>query len=166
MLRRRIHLLFLGLSIAPTLPFLAPSAVVADEAARLTYGVPETDAIQVSGVCDATPGTSVKFSIITFGADVGDLKEGTPVDLRFLGGGFHYSLKGEVHGTDAEESISGVLVRMDHDDPLWKVMGEKETLNYLVPGHTVTTLNFVRGRERIRAFVEACRTYAANLDFG
>jgi len=179
--RRRTHLVIFGLSIALNLPFLAPSAVAADEnmewqfsefndpdnkgrmTARLTFGVPETDAVQVSGVCDAAPSTSVNFSAVTFGADVGDLKDGSPVELRFLGGGYHYALKGEVYGTEAEEGVSGVLVRLDHENPLWKAFREKDTLNYMVPGHTVTTLNLARGRDNIQAFVEACRTYAESV---
>lgn len=182
MLRRSTSRVLAAVFITLTLPFQTRHAVAADEelagqfsefndpdnkgrmTARLTFAVPETDAVRVSGVCDASASTSVKFSVVIFNADVGDLKDGTPVDLRFLGGGFHYVLKGEVHGTEAEEGVSGVLMRMGHDDPLWKAMGEKESLNYLVPGHTVTTLNFMRGREKIRAFVEACRNYGANLD--
>ena len=177
-----MHLVFLTLSFALMVPFLAPSTVAANEdmvwqfsefndpdnkgrmTARLTFGIPETDAVQVSGICDATPSTSANFSVLRFGTDIGDLKEGAPVDLRFLGGGFHYALKGEVYGTQAEEGVSGVLVTLEHDNPLWKAFSEKETLNYLVPGHTVTTLNFARGRENIQAFVEACRAYAKAIE--
>ena len=56
--------------------------------ARLVYGVPETDNVQIIGVCDARPSTGVKVSSVTFGADTGDLANGADAELRFSGGGF------------------------------------------------------------------------------
>jgi hypothetical protein len=69
--------------------------------ARLTFGVPETDGIQVSGACDAASGT--KFSSVTFGADVGDFENGKHVEVRFSGGGFDHVLQGQVHRAVGEE---------------------------------------------------------------
>jgi hypothetical protein len=65
--------------------------------ARLIYGVPETDAIQVSGVCEARSGSGMQASSVTLGADIGDLEDGKEVDVHFSGDGFDHMLKGIVH---------------------------------------------------------------------
>lgn len=128
--------------------------------ARLAYGVPETDNIQVSGVCDASPSTGVKFSSVTFGADTGDLKEGDAVELYFSGGGFKHTLKGSVYGTQAEVGVSGVHADIEHDDPIWKALQEQETLEYFVPGYATASLQLKGGAKNIKSFIEACRTYS------
>ena len=96
--------------------------------ARLVYGIPETDAAQIAAICDGAASTSSQFSSITFGADIGSLKEGTTVSLRFSGGGFSKEIKGQVFGTLAEEGITGVLVDLKHDDALWEALTGKERL--------------------------------------
>ena len=123
--------------------------------AGLIYGVPETDNIQVSGVCDA--GASAKSSSVTFGADIGDLERGKDIELRFSGGGFDHALKGQIHRPAGEEGLSGVHVDIAHDDPLWRAMAEKDSLDYLVPGYKAATLDLTRGKDRIEAFVQARR---------
>jgi len=128
--------------------------------ARLTYGVPETDNIQVSGVCDGTPSTSAAFSSVTFGAESGDLKDGTETELRFSGGGFDHVMKGAIYRPRAEEGISGVHLDIPHDDPLWRALQEKDTIDYLVPGYRASTLDLKRGKDKIKSFIEACRAYA------
>jgi hypothetical protein len=129
--------------------------------ARLVYGVPETDNVQVSGVCDAGASTSVTFSSVTFGADIGDLETGKDIELRVSGGGFDHALKGQIHRATGEEGLNGVLVDIGHDDPMWGAMNEKESLDYLVPGYKAATLDLTRGRDKIKQFVQACETYAA-----
>lgn len=54
--------------------------------ARLVYGVPETDNVQIMGVCDARPSTSAQFANLTFGVDIGGLTNGADAALRFSGG--------------------------------------------------------------------------------
>jgi hypothetical protein len=127
--------------------------------ASLIYGVPETDAFQVSGMCEAKPGGP--FSILTFGADIGMLEANKEVELRFSGGGFDHAVKGKIHRDSGEEGLSGVAVELAGDDPLWGAMDEKESLDYLVPGYKAATLDFTRGRDKIKQFVQACRAYAA-----
>jgi hypothetical protein len=111
-------------------------------------------------MCEAAPGTSAKFSILTFGADIGGLEANKDVELRFSGGGFDHALKGQIHRAAGEEDLSGVQVDVEHDDPLWQAMAEKDSLDYLVPGYRAETLDLTRGRDKIKQFVEACRTYA------
>jgi len=129
--------------------------------ARLVYGVPETDNVQVTGVCDATRGIGVQSSSVTFGAEIGDLENGKQVELRVSGGGFDHPLKGEIYRSTGEEGLNGVRVDIKHDDPLWAEMDEKESLDYLVPGYRAATLDFTRGRNKIKQFVQACRAYPA-----
>lgn len=129
-------------------------------AARLSYGVPETDNVQVSGVCDAAPSTGAKYASVTFGADTGDLKEGEEVELRFTGGGFDHAMRGSVYGTQAEFGVSGVHVDIAHDDPLWQALLGKPEIDYLVPGYRASSLKLADGKDRIKSFITACRTYA------
>src|SRR5262245_48560471 len=58
--------------------------------AKLIYGVPETDNVQVTGVCDATRGPGGQSFSVTFGAEIGDLENGKEVELRVSGGGFDH----------------------------------------------------------------------------
>lgn len=129
--------------------------------ARLAYGVPETDNIQVTGVCDGRPSTGAKFSSVTFGADVGpDPRGGEPVELRFTGGGFDHVAKGTIERPQSEEGIVGVHLELEHDDPLWQALQEKSQLDYFVPGYRTSTLELSEGKDKIASFITACRGYA------
>ncbi len=128
--------------------------------ARLVYGIPETDAAQIAAICDGAASTSSQFSSITFGTDIGSLKEGTTVSLRFSGGGYSHEIKGQVYGTLAEEGITGVLVDLKHDDALWEALTGKERLSYLVPGYNASNVELSKGRSAIKQFIDTCRAYA------
>jgi hypothetical protein len=128
---------------------------------RLIYGVPETDNVQVSGACVHSSSVGANFSIVTFGADIGDLGTGKDTELRVSGGGFDHALKGKIIRATGEEGLSGVEVDVGNDDPLWRAFAEKESLDYLVPGYKAATLDLTRGRDKIKQFVKACETYAA-----
>ena len=127
--------------------------------ARLIYGVPETDNVQVSGTCEAKGG--VASSRITFGADIGDLQDGKETELRVSGGGFDHALNGTIQRTTAEEGLNGVAVDVAVDDPLFGAMADKTSLDYLVRGYKASSLDFERGRDKIQQFVSACRSAAS-----
>ena len=127
--------------------------------ARLVYGIPETDAAQIIATCDGAASTSSQFSSVTFGADIGALKEGATVSLRFSGGGYSNEIKGQVHGTLAETGITGVLVDLKHDDALWEALTGKERLSYFVPGYNASSVELGKGRPFIKQFIETCRAY-------
>jgi von Hippel-Lindau disease tumor suppressor protein len=165
--------LLLGLSLAPALvtPAFAQDGDMVWQfsesnelenkgatTARLIYGVPETDNVQVMGVCDARPSTGVKFASMTFGADIGDLANGADAELRFSGGGFEQTLKGNVQRVQ-EEGISGVHLDIENSDALWTAFAEKDMLDYQVPGYRAAPLTLEPGRDKIKSFVEACRIY-------
>ncbi len=129
--------------------------------ARLSYGVPETDNVQVRAVCDGAPSTGAKFSSVVFGAVTGkDPKDGADVDLHFSGGGFDHVMKGTIYRGHSDEDISGVHLDIAHDDPLWQALLEKDQLDYLVPGYRASSLDLARGRDNIKKFIESCRAYA------
>jgi von Hippel-Lindau disease tumor suppressor protein len=126
--------------------------------ARLVYGVPETDNVQVMGVCDARPSTSARFSSITFGAAFGDLPNGKETSLRFSGGGFEQTVDGHVVRAEGE-GLNGVQLDIKNDDPLWTAFTEKASLDYSVPGYRAATLELADGRDNLEKFIAACRTY-------
>jgi len=128
------------------------------KSASLIYGVPETDDVQVMGSCQTDARTGTMASRVTFGADIGDLSLGKDASLRFSGGGFEQTLKGTVARTDAE-GLSGIILDIGNDDPLWTAFAEKETLDYMVPGYRAATLDLANGRDNIAKFVGACRSY-------
>ncbi len=132
--------------------------------ARLDLAIPETDAAQMSGVCDASPSTSVNFSYLVFATDVGTLKDGTQVELRFTGEGIDHVLSGVVSGAQAEVGITGVSLDVEHDDPIWPALTQKMALKYAVPGYKASSLTLAGGQDKIKAFIEACRVYAAAVN--
>ncbi len=131
-----------------------------NKSTRLIYGVPETDNMQVSGACVHSSSIGANFSIVAFGADIGDLESGKDTELRVSGGGFDHALKGKIFRATGEEGLSGVQVDIGNDDPLWRAFAEKESLDYLVPGYKAASLDFTRGRDKIQQYVKACETFA------
>ena len=131
-----------------------------NKSTRLIYGVPETDNVQVSGACVHSSSIGANFSIVTFGADIGDLENGKDTELRLSGGGFDHTLKGKIIRATGEEGLNGVEIDIGNDDPLWRAFAEKESLDYLVPGYKAASLDFTRGRDKIQQFVKACETFA------
>ena len=134
--------------------------------ARLGYGVPETDNVQVDGVCEARSGTGVMSANLILGADVGKLADGANVNVRFTGGGFNHFVSGNVYGTRLEEGVTGVSLDVNVNDPLWKALTEKDSLDYLVPGYSASKLALKDGHDKIRQFIRACRSYAEALGPG
>jgi hypothetical protein len=128
--------------------------------AHLVFGIPETDAIQVTGACKGASGISANLSALTFGADVGQLENGKDADLRFSGGGVEYTAKGHVKRAQGDEGLTGVALLIEHSDPLWTLLTDKSQLDYLVPGYGARKLNLERGRVNIQKFISACRVYA------
>ena len=89
--------------------------------------MPETDNVQVSGACVHSSSVGANFSIVTFGADIGDLQNDKDTELRVSGGGFDHALKGKIFRATGEEGVSGVQVDIGNDDPLWRAFAEKDS---------------------------------------
>ncbi|MGH1420041.1 MAG: hypothetical protein ACRBCJ_14390 [Hyphomicrobiaceae bacterium] len=128
--------------------------------ARLTLGVPETDAAQFSAICSASNSTRVENSVIELSMDVGNKRDGEDIEVLFSGGGFAHTVKGEVYGQNAEVGISGVVIRPKHNDKLWAALTEKNALDYVVLGFRASTLNLANNKAQIESFIRACRDYA------
>jgi len=130
-----------------------------NKSTRLVYGVPETDNVQVSGACVHSSSVGANFTIVTFGADIGDLQNDKDIELRVSGGGFDHALKGKIFRAPGEEGVSGVQVDIGNDDPLWQAFAEKDSVDYLVPGYKASSLDLTKGRDKIQQFVKACETF-------
>jgi hypothetical protein len=128
--------------------------------AHLIFGVPETDAVRVTGSCDGAAGADANLSKLTFSADIGQLEAGREVDLRFSGGGVEHTTKGHVHRTEGGEGLTGVALSVEHSDPLWTLLTDKKQVDYLVPGYGAGKLNLERGQANIQKFISACKARA------
>lgn len=126
---------------------------------QLIFGVPESDDIRVLGVCDASKSSG--SASVTFGADIGSLEIGKDTELRFSGGCFDYALKGQIYRAEGEEGMSGVKAVIAPDDPLWSAFAEKDSLDYLVPGYKASTIDLMRGKDKIASFLQACKGSSA-----
>ncbi|MGI9384033.1 MAG: hypothetical protein ACR2PO_12840, partial [Methyloligellaceae bacterium] len=97
--------------------------------ARLTHGIPETDAVQFSAVCSA--GSSLETVPAILGYNTGNLREGAKVVVQFFVGGQQvYQKPGRVYGTTLEQGVSGVLVRPSPHDHFWQVLSQGGRLSY------------------------------------
>jgi hypothetical protein len=72
----------------------------------------------------ARAGSGLQASSLMLGADIGDLDDGKEVDVHFSGGGFDRTLKGVVRQPTSEKGLSGVVLEVDNDDPLWRALTE------------------------------------------
>lgn len=124
--------------------------------ARLVYGVPETDNVQVQAHCAKGGGDPV----IILGADTGALEKGAATTLRFSGGGSEITVDGTVYQPEGGEGVAGVRLELDRGATLWADMTEKDRLDYQVPGYGALTLELANGHRQIGNFLDACRAYA------
>ncbi len=130
--------------------------------AQLIYGIPETDDIQVTGVCEGGDRERA-IPTLTFGADVGSMSGGVATELRFSAESVEYTVKGRVQLGEYEEGLDGVVVPLEPSDPFWTLMADKAELSYAVPGSAAAKVSLKRGRENISKFLAACRKYAAQI---
>lgn len=129
---------------------------------RLTYGVSETDNAMFVGVCSAR--SSGNFSYLTFGSNVGNLRDGTNVTVNLSGEGFKHRLSGRVVGSRAEVGVTGVEVEVDNNDPLWAALQSLRSIDYNIPGFRGNTLHVGTSRKPILDFIGDCRFYAERFD--
>ena len=69
----------------------------------LFFGLPETDAVQFSAECHIGAGGT--YATVELGADVGDLEDGTGIEVEFAGRGFNAVFEGEVVGRDGPAAL-------------------------------------------------------------
>lgn len=136
------------------------SAGVGRKSAGLIYGVPETDNVQLQAGCNSGPVKNGKSISLVLAADVGALTDGATIEVRFSGGRFKQSLDGLVHGTAAEEGITGAHIQAAPNDRLWQAMQERDGLDYQVAGYRRAHLKLRGGASTIQRFVAACDRFA------
>lgn len=129
--------------------------------ARLKSTVAATERVELVGTCRSWPKSDTDTADLIVALEVGDQKTGEAVKVRFSGGGRETTIDGDVAGTDTADGITGgAVVRPAHDAELWEMLTTLDTVNIAVPGYVGTTLDLASGRERIKLFRIACRTYA------
>ena len=127
--------------------------------ARLTHGIPETDAVQFSAVCAA--GSSLDTVPAVLGYNTGNLREGDKVVVQFFAGGQQvYQKPGRVYGTTLEQGVSGVLFRPSPHDHFWQVLSRGGRLGYGIRGRETATISLSGSAGAIRQFTEACKAIA------
>lgn len=135
------------------------SAGVGRKSAGLIFGVPETDDVQVQAGCESGLTRGKRISLV-LGTDIGSLKDGDKITVRFEGGRFRQSSAGIVHGTEIEEGVTGAHVQLEPDDPLWQAMQQRDKIEYKVDGYRTASLKLRGGHSTIQRFINTCQRYA------
>ncbi|MFD0985615.1 hypothetical protein [Methyloligella solikamskensis] len=123
--------------------------------ASLSFGVPETDHLQVQATCQGADPIAMDI-----GADVSGRRENERVDVLFTGDAYDQSLEARVSGLRAEVGITGVTIDTRPDDPLWGAMSELDEIEYKVGDKPSETLDLDGAGPKIEEFLEACKQYA------
>lgn len=142
------------------------TAGVGRESAGLIFGVPETDNVQVQAGCESGFTRGGKTISLVLAADIGTLKDGNKINVKFTGGRFKHDLDGIVHGTQIEEGVTGAHVQLSSEDRLWQAMQNRDVLEYQVAGYQVATLKLRGGASTIQRFVMSCARYAQKANQG
>lgn len=123
--------------------------------ASLSFGVPETDHLQVQATCQgANP------IIMDMGADVSGSRENEQVDVLFTGDAYDQTLEGKVVGLQAEVGITGVTIEAQPDDPIWGAMSELDAIEYRIGDKAPETLDLDGAGPKIEEFLKTCEQYA------
>lgn len=144
---RPIFALTAALFTAITLPAVAQDGMVwsydrnieaspLDTYLGLTYGIPQTDAVQAAVTCAI--GANWVYGNVTVGADVDGLADGADVAITFQAPGYSATHQGTV--IRQEEGIWGVSFAVDLTDPFWNALMMQPALTYGVPGRPTLTL--------------------------
>ncbi len=138
------------------------TAGVGRKSAGLILGIPETDDVQVQAGCESGFVRGGKTISLVLAADIGTMKDGDKIKVRFTGGRFKRTVNGIVHGTEIEEGVTGAHVQLAHDDKLWQAMQDRDALDYQVPGYQIANLKLRGGSSTIQRFVNTCGRYAGS----
>ncbi|MBO6815685.1 MAG: hypothetical protein JJ891_12540 [Rhizobiaceae bacterium] len=125
----------------------------------LVFGIPETDAVAVSGIC--TAGSSGTFSKVTFGIDVTGFEPGKAVEVNFKAGDFNSSRSAHITSENFEEGVSGIELVIDNDDALWKSMQKASQIEYSIANRS-NTLDLKGSFRPISNFLADCRHYSGS----
>lgn len=122
----------------------------------LSFGLPETDAIQVSAACSAALATpSVLLS-----TDVAQLEDGAAASLRFVAPGFAASYSGRVRHSASSEGQDGVVLAIPVDDPLWQALPRLKAVGYGLAAQKPQPLALANIGAPLARFLADCRQFA------
>ena len=118
--------------------------------ATLDYGTPQSDAVQLRATCDGASHSSVVNLLIA--TDVNGLEDGEEVLVGFRAAGFSQSLKAHVTGIAAEQGITGVVLPVSIDEPLWNALTQQTSMSYGIAGLKPGKLLLHGGEEPVQNF--------------
>lgn len=98
---------------------------------QLTYGVPETDNVQVYATCVAANAGAAN---IIFGWDVNNQRPGKAARLRIVGEGFDRQFDASVFISESGEGVQGVELQIEASDKIWKQLKSVKSVRYNVGG--------------------------------
>ncbi len=124
--------------------------------AVLSYGIPETDAVAFEAACAA--GTSARIATAILGYPVDGMENGSAADVELSAGSYRGTLRGEVYGARLDEGVSGLILRIDLDDPVWEALARFRTLEYSVEGRRGRSLSLSGSKSPVDQFIDACRS--------
>lgn len=129
-----------------------------DSILNLTYGVPQTDDLQFIARC--VVGANAPFVRVTLAAPIGDLPEGSSVQLHISEGPY-----AQVFTTDVvrqDEFIYGVEFAVSVGDPFIEALAARSTLIYAIEGQGAATLSLRGSAQAVRQFAAGCATIRGN----
>lgn len=127
------------------------------QTSTISVGVPETDNVMLAGACAA--GVNKGSSEVIFAAPVGNLAQGSRVNIRFSAGSYRDEYRGSASFSESGEGVAGVKLRLKNNDPLWDVLRDFSRIRYEVVGKT-TSLPLRGSSRAIGKFLSDCRFYA------
>ncbi len=130
--------------------YIQPS--VYETSLSLTYGIPQTDAIQFSAHC--VFGANAPFVRVLMGADVSNQQTGAVVPLQVAGDGYNQAFNAEV--VRLEEFIYGVDFPVATDDRFIRALAAQSVLSYAVTGQQAQTLSLRGSAGPVRSFAADC----------
>lgn len=123
-----------------------------DTSLILSYGVPQTDDIQVLAHC--VFGAQGPFVRMTITADIGQMQQGAAAQLQMSGDGYVQTINASV--VRFEEMLYGVEFPLATDDRLIRALAAQTSLIYAVTGRSSHTLGLRGSAGPVRQFASEC----------
>ncbi|KUF11503.1 hypothetical protein [Pseudoponticoccus marisrubri] len=125
----------------------------------LSYGVPETDAVQARATCAI--GAQAPYVALRLAIAPGPRAEGAGVQVTIRNArGDSYLYQAGITGVGAEVGITGVDLPLATDDPILAEFTEAGPLSYAIPGAAPVTLPLAGIGDKAARLVEDCRDIA------
>lgn len=119
---------------------------------RLTYGLPETDAVLVSTACAKGAGArSVSVDLLV---DFGGARDGDPVGVTIRAGGQTFNYSGKVF--ESGEEYAGVRIDVGSRAPLWAALRTSADISVGIDGGGSATASAAGAVDAIGAFTGGC----------